>query len=299
MHTHTPDLSKAAQDNRSAEIWAWEQRQYSCVERLKPAPFETETAAAQMEFCKPQHLSQETGAKVVTLFDGRDAPGKGGTIKRVAEYLNPRAERVVALTQPSDCECGTRYFQRDTQRLPMRGEIGLYDQSYYHRPGVERAMGVCAPGDDLELVRQTPEFMQRRARADIRVLKYWDSVFQAEQAERVAAREADPLRRWTRSPIDRARNDPLDDYTNTDTPDAPRPVIRSYDKTSARHTCMRHFLSQLDYPDKDPDVATPVDPKAVDPSPVRSATPKAHYADPIRAPRGFTQTAARADPKGP
>jgi polyphosphate kinase 2 len=227
---------------------------------------------------KVQHWVQETGQKFVMLFEGRDAAGKGGTIKRFTEHLNPREARVVALNKPTDKERGQWYFQRYIKHLPTSGEMVLYDRSWYNRAGVERVragvervMDFCAPNEYLEFIRQTPEFERMLVRSGIKLFKYWFSVTQEEQRARFASRETDPLKRWKLSPIDRASLDKWDDYTKakeamffyTDTADAPWTVIRSNDMKRARLNCMRHFLCQLDYPDKDHAIATPPDPLIV------------------------------------
>lgn len=214
---------------------------------------------------------EETQQKFILLFEGRDAAGKGGTIKRFMEHLNPRAARVVALNKPSDRERGQWFFQRYIKHLPTSGEIVLYDRSWYNRAGVERVMGFCEPAEYLEFMRQTPDFEQMLTRSGTKLFKYWFSVTCEEQMRRFKSRENDPLKRWKLSPIDRASMDRWDDYTEakeamffyTDTADAPWTVIRSNDKKRARLNCMRHFLSQLEYPSKDPNVVTAPDPNIV------------------------------------
>ena len=263
--------SEPRDDPRSAEIIGFEQGQYPYPKRLGRAEYEAEKAALQVELLKVQHWVQETDQKFVMLFEGRDAAGKGGTIKRFTEHLNPRAARVVALNKPTDEERGQWFFQRYVKHLPTAGEIVLYDRSWYNRAGVERVMGFCEPTEYLEFMRQTPEFERMLTRAGIKLFKYWFSVTQDEQRRRFKSRETDPLKRWKLSPIDRASLDKWDDYTEakeamffyTDTADAPWTVIRSNDKKRARLNCMKHFLSQLDYPDKDDTVALPPDPKIV------------------------------------
>jgi polyphosphate kinase len=250
-------------------ITGFEQGEYPYAKKINRAAYEAEKAALQVELLKVQHWVQETGQKFVLLFEGRDAAGKGGTIKRFTEHLNPRAARVVALNKPSDEERGQWFFQRYVKHLPTAGEMVLYDRSWYNRAGVERVMSFCAPTEYLEFMRQTPEFERMLTRSGIRLFKYWFSVTQAEQKQRFASRETDPLKRWKLSPIDRASLDKWDDYTEakeamffyTDTADAPWTVIRSNDKKRARLACIKHFLWQLDYPDKDESVATPPDPK--------------------------------------
>ena len=245
--------------------------EYPYAKKLDRNTYEAEKAALQVELLKVQLWIQETGQKIVMLFEGRDAAGKGGTIKRFMEHLNPRAARVVALNKPNEQERGQWFFQRYIKHLPTAGEIVLYDRSWYNRAGVERVMSFCEPNEYLEFMRQTPEFERMLTRSGIHLFKYWFSVTQDEQRARFQSRETDPLKRWKLSPIDRASLDKWDDYTEakeamffyTDTADAPWTVIRSDDKKRARLNCMRHFLAAFDYPDKDPDVATAPDPLIV------------------------------------
>ncbi|MFC6639479.1 polyphosphate kinase 2 [Sulfitobacter sediminilitoris] len=266
MQTKTASASEV--DSKTTAILGFEQGEYPYAEKMDRKTYEAEKSALQVELLKVQHWVQETGQKFVLLFEGRDAAGKGGTIKRFTEHLNPRAARVVALNKPTDEERGQWYFQRYIKHLPTAGEIVLYDRSWYNRAGVERVMNFCQPTEYLEFMRQTPEFERMLVRSGIKLFKYWFSVTQDEQKARFASRETDPLKRWKLSPIDRASLDKWDDYTEakeamffyTDTADAPWTVIRSNDKKRARLTCMRHFLSQLDYPDKNLKVATPPDP---------------------------------------
>jgi polyphosphate kinase 2 len=233
--------------------------------------YEREKALLQAELLKVQRWAQETGEKFVILFEGRDAAGKGGTIKRYTEHLNPRFARVVALNKPSDEERGQWYFQRYVRWLPTAGEMVFYDRSWYNRAGVERVMGFCTPTEYLEFMRQAPEFERMLVRSGIRLYKYWFSVSREEQRRRFTERATDPLKRWKLSPIDMASLDKWDDYTEakeamffyTDTADAPWVIIKSNDKKRARLNCMKHFLSSLDYPDKDPAIVTPPDPLIV------------------------------------
>jgi polyphosphate kinase len=250
------------------DVTGFEKGIYPYKTKLDRGTYEAEKSALQVELLKVQHWVQETGQKYVLLFEGRDAAGKGGTIKRFTEHLNPRSARVVALNKPTEEERGQWFFQRYVKHLPTAGEIVLYDRSWYNRAGVERVMDFCAPAEYLEFMRQTPEFERMLTRSGIKLFKYWFSVTRDEQKKRFSSRETDPLKRWKLSPIDRASLDKWDDYTEakeamffyTDTADAPWTVIRSNDKKRARLTCMRHFLSLLDYPDKDFEVATPPDP---------------------------------------
>ncbi|NNL17651.1 MAG: polyphosphate kinase 2 [Boseongicola sp.] len=255
----------------NSAILAFETGKYPYSEKLSRSTYEAEKAALQAELLKVQLWIQETGQKVVMLFEGRDAAGKGGTIKRFTEHLNPRAARVVALNKPTDEERGQWYYQRYIKHLPTNGEIVLYDRSWYNRAGVERVMGFCEPGEYLEFMRETPELERMLTRSGIKLIKYWFSVTQGEQHRRFKARETDPLKRWKLSPVDRASLDKWDDYTEakeamffyTDTADAPWTVVKSDDKKRARLNCMRHFLSQFDYPDKDLSIAEAPDPKIV------------------------------------
>jgi len=244
---------------------------YPYSERLDRKTYECEKAKLQAELLKVQLWAQETGQKFVLLFEGRDAAGKGGTIKRFTEHLNPRAARVVALNKPTDEEKGQWYFQRYVSELPTVGEMVFYDRSWYNRAGVERVMGFCEPFEYLEFMRQTPDLERMLVRSGIRLYKYWFSVTRDEQRRRFKSRENDPLKRWKLSPIDKASLGKWDDYTEakeamlfyTDTADAPWTIVKSDDKKRARLNCMRHFLSTLDYPGKDTSIATLPDPRIV------------------------------------
>jgi polyphosphate kinase 2 len=238
---------------------------------LPTRTYEAQKLQLQAELLKVQIWTQETGQKFVVLFEGRDAAGKGGTIKRYMEHLNPRYARVVALTKPSEKENGEWFFQRYINHLPTAGEMVFYDRSWYNRAGVERVMGFCRPDEYLEFMREAPELERMLVRSGIRLFKYWFSVTREEQARRFIMRETDPLKRWKLSPIDKASLDRWDDYTEakeamffyTDTADAPWTVVKSNDKKRARIECMRHFLHHIDYPGKDPEIAIPPDPRVV------------------------------------
>ena len=213
----------------------------------------------QAELLKAQNWVKESGEKIVLLFEGRDAAGKGGTIKRFMEHLNPRGARIVALEKPNERERTQWFFQRYIQHLPAAGEIVFFDRSWYNRAGVERVMGFCRPNEYLEFMRQCPEIERMLVRSGIRLFKYWFSVTREEQRRRFAARETDPLKQWKLSPVDKASLDKWDDYTeakeamffNTDTADAPWTIVKSDDKKRARINCMQHFLASLPYPNKD------------------------------------------------
>ncbi len=244
---------------------------YPYKNKMKRDVYERHKQELQVELLKVQRWVKETGQKIVLIFEGRDAAGKGGTIKRYMEHLNPRGARVVALEKPSEQERGEWYFQRYIRHLPTRGEIVLFDRSWYNRAGVERVMGFCTPMEYLEFMRQTPELERMMVNSGIRLFKYWFSVTQEEQARRFAARQHDPLKQWKLSPIDRESLKKWDDYTEakeamffyTDTADAPWTVVKSSDKKRARVNCMLHFLNSLPYPNKDTHVVRPSDPLIV------------------------------------
>jgi len=250
---------------------AFESGEYPYPVKLGRGKYETVKAELQAELLKVQLWAQETGQRFALIFEGRDAAGKGGTIKRFTEHLNPRAARVVALNKPNEQEQGQWYFQRYVRELPTAGEMVFYDRSWYNRAGVERVMGFCGANDYLEFMRQTPELERMFVRSGIRLYKYWFSVTQGEQKSRFDSRLLDPLKRWKLSPIDKASLGKWDDYTEakeamffyTDTADAPWTVIKSNDKKRARLNCMRHFLASLDYPDKDHAVVGEPDPLIV------------------------------------
>lgn len=256
---------------KTKDLIGFENGKYPYADRLKRADYEKQKADLQAELLKVQLWAAETGQRFILLFEGRDAAGKGGAIKRFTEHLNPRSARVVALNKPTDEERGQWFFQRYVKHLPSSGEIVLYDRSWYNRAGVERVMGFCEPTEYLEFMRQTPEFERMLTRSGIHLYKYWFSVTQSEQARRFKARETDPLKRWKLSPIDKASLDKWDDYTEakeamffyTDTADAPWTVIKSDDKKRARLNCMRHFLATLDYPEKDHSIVGTPDDKIV------------------------------------
>ena len=250
---------------------AFETGEYPYSDRLGVRAYEAEKARLQAELLKLQIWVQETGERFMILCEGRDAAGKGGTIKRFMEHLNPRYARVVALTKPSDVERGQWFFQRYIEHLPTAGEIVFFDRSWYNRAGVERVMGFCGPNEYLEFMREAPELERMFVRSGIRLNKYWFSVTRDEQRRRFAARETDPLKRWKLSPVDKASLDRWDDYTeakeamffHTDTADAPWVIVKSDDKKRARLNAMRHFLSSVDYPEKDTAVVQPPDPLIV------------------------------------
>ncbi len=250
-----------AEDSNSAPLPA----SYPYKNRIKRADYERQKAELQVELLKVQNWVKETGQKIVVIFEGRDAAGKGGTIKRFMEHLNPRGARVVALEKPTEQERGQWYFQRYIPLLPTAGEMVLFDRSWYNRAGVERVMGFCTPQEYLEFMRQTPQLERMLVNSGIRLFKFWFSVSREEQLRRFISRRDDPLKHWKLSPIDIQSLDKWDDYTeakkamffHTDTADAPWTVIKSDDKKRARLNCLRHFLWTLPYPDKNTAILKP------------------------------------------
>jgi len=231
---------------------------YPYKTRMRRPEYERIKADLQIELLKVQNWVKESGQRIVILFEGRDAAGKGGTIKRFMEHLNPRSARVVALEKPTEAERGQWYFQRYVQHLPTSGEMVFFDRSWYNRTGVERVMGFCTPSEYLEFLRQTPEFERMLTNSGLHLFKYWFSVSRDEQLRRFVSRRDDPLKHWKLSPIDIQSLDKWDDYTaakkamffHTDTADAPWTVIKADDKKRARLNCIRHFLWTLPYPGK-------------------------------------------------
>ena len=250
---------------------AFESGEFPYKTRLSEKVYLRHMELLQVELLKAQNWVKETGQRIVLLFEGRDAAGKGGTIKRFMEHLNPRGARVVALEKPSERERSQWYFQRYIQHLPAAGEIVFFDRSWYNRAGVERVMNFCTPNEYLDFMRQCPDLERMFVNSGVRLYKYWFSVTREEQQRRFRSRMTDPLKQWKLSPIDRASMDKWEDYTEakeamfffSDTADAPWIVIKSDDKKRARLNCMQHFLSSLDYPNKDHSVAHGPDPLIV------------------------------------
>jgi len=244
---------------------------YPYKTKIRKSVYEQHKTDLQVELLKVQNWVKLTGERIVVICEGRDAAGKGGTIKRFMEHLNPRAARVVALEKPTDHERGQWYFQRYIKHLPTAGEMVFFDRSWYNRAGVERVMGFCDSLEYLEFMRQVPDLERMLVRSGIRFFKYWFSVTHEEQMRRFYARSGDPLKQWKLSPIDEKSRDKWDEYTEakeamffyTDTADAPWTIIKSDDKKRARLNCMQHFLSVLDYPDKDQHVVRGPDPLIV------------------------------------
>jgi polyphosphate kinase len=236
----------------------WREGAYPYKNLMSRRAYEKQKFRLQVELLKLQAWVKETGQRVVILFEGRDAAGKGGTIKRFMENLNPRGARVVALEKPSESERGQWYFQRYVEHLPTRGEIVLFDRSWYNRAGVERVMGFCSMAEYDEFMRQTPEFERHLVRSGVHLFKFWFSVSRAEQRRRFKERKAHPLKQWKLSPVDLASLDKWDAYTqakeamflHTDTSDAPWTVIKSDCKKRARLNAIRYLLHRLPYTKK-------------------------------------------------
>jgi len=244
---------------------------YPYTDRIARSTYNTEKEKLQIELLKVQNWVKMTGQKIAVIFEGRDAAGKGGTIKRFMEHLNPRAAKVIALEKPTPHEQGQWYFQRYIEHLPTRGEILFLDRSWYNRAGVERVMGFCDQVEYLEFMRQCPEVERMLVNSGIQMFKYYFSVTKKEQRKRFDARQHDPLKQWKMSPVDKAAVSMWSEYTRakeamffyTDTAACPWTIIKSDDKKRARLNCMQHFLSMLDYPDKDLDVVSAPDPLIV------------------------------------
>jgi len=249
----------------------FESGDYPYQSRLRTAAYEDHMLELQRELLKAQRWVEAAGERIILLFEGRDAAGKGGTIKRFTEHMNPRTARVVALQKPTERERTQWYFQRYIAHLPAAGEIVLFDRSWYNRAGVERVMGFCTPNEYLEFMRQCPEFERMLTRSGIRLFKFWFSVSREEQRRRFSMRETDPLKQWKLSPIDRVSLGKWDDYTEakeamffyTDTADAPWTIVKSDDKRRARLNAMQHFLATLGYEGKDRSIVTGPDPLIV------------------------------------
>ena len=255
-------------DGRSVDTW---REGYPYDERMTRAAYEQDKRLLQIEMLKFQKYIKESGQRLVVIFEGRDAAGKGGTIKRFMEHLNPRYARTVALTKPSDREQSQWYFQRYVQHLPSAGEMVLFDRSWYNRAGVERVMGFTSAPDYEQFMAQAPLFERMIVDAGISLTKFWFSVTQSEQRTRFIIRQVDPVRQWKLSPIDLQSLDKWQAYTEakeamirrTDTEWAPWTTVKSNDKKRARINAMRAFLSRFDYAGKDADAVGEPDPLIV------------------------------------
>ena len=240
--------SKISTKKKKVQIWV----------KKETLEYEQELTKLQIELLKFQNHVKEQGLKVLMIFEGRDAAGKGGTIKRITEHLNPRGARVVALEKPSDKETSQWYFQRYTKHLPSAGEIVLFDRSWYNRAGVEPVMGFCSSEDHHEFLREVPEFEQMLVKSGIILMKFYFSVSKKEQAKRFKKRETDPLKQYKLSPVDKESQKLWDKYTiakfsmlmasNTDL--SPWTVVKSDDKKKARINCIKHILANVKYPNK-------------------------------------------------
>ena len=241
------------------------------VKKMKRSDYEDQKEELQIELLKVQSWVKKTGRRVVILFEGRDAAGKGGTIKRFMEHMNPRGARVVALSAPDERERSQWYFQRYVQHLPSAGEIALFDRSWYNRAGVERVMGFCRASEYEEFMRSVPQFEQMLVNSGILLFKYWFAINRKEQFERFQARKGDPLKHWKLSPVDAESQNRWKEYSEaknamfqeTETTWAPWTVVKSNDKKRARINCMRDFLERLDYENKDPKIAIQPEPEIV------------------------------------
>ena len=262
--TGSPDADAVA-------LRAFEFGAYPYATRMRKKQYNEEKRLLQIELLKVQRWVMAKQQKVVAIFEGRDAAGKGGTIKRFMEHLNPRGARVVALMKPTEREKTQWYFHRYVEHLPAASEIALFDRSWYNRAGVEKVMGFCTDEQYREFLVQCPEFEKMLVRSDLWLMKYWLSVTKDEQERRFEARLNDPLKQWKISPIDMAARERWDDYSeardamfaHTDTSEAPWIVIKSDDKRRAHLNCMRHFLRALPYDGRDDRVIQAPDPQVL------------------------------------
>ena len=259
-------------DNPDEELApGWRSGEYPYRNLLSRKSYEKQKYRLQVELLKLQAWVKETGQRLVIVFEGRDAAGKGGTIKRFMEHLNPRGARVVALEKPSEVERGQWYFQRYVQHLPTAGEMVLFDRSWYNRAMVEPVFGFCTDEEYLEFIRQAPEFERNLVRSGIHLIKFWFSVSRKEQRRRFRERKSHPLKHWKLSPVDMASLDKWDEYTRakesmffyTDTADSPWTVVKSDCKKRARLNALRYVLHKLPYANKDLEHLGPIDPLLV------------------------------------
>ena len=268
---HLPKASKTPRSTRDDLAEDWRRGGYPYKYKMLRSDYEAQKFVLQTELLKLQAWVKESRQRVVILFEGRDAAGKGGAIKRFMEHLNPRGARVVALEKPSEVERGQWYFQRYVQHLPTAGEIVLFDRSWYNRAGVERVMGFCSPAQARAFLEEAPLFEQHLSNSGIRVIKLWFSVSRAEQQRRFKSRDKDPLKQWKLSPVDIASRGRWADYTRakkamfaaTDMSYAPWTVINSDCKKRARLAAMRVVLTAFDYDGRDADNVGTVDPRLV------------------------------------
>ena len=258
-------------DGSAVDTW---RQGYPYGERMDRTDYEREKRLLQIEMLKVQYWAKRTGNRLVVVFEGRDAAGKGGTIKRFMEHLNPRGARIVALEKPTARESTSWYFQRYVAHLPSAGELVLFDRSWYNRAVVERVMGFCTDDEYREFLRQAPRFEEMLTRSGILFVKLWFSVSRSEQHTRFLIRQIDPVRQWKLSPTDLKSLDHWSDYTEakeamffyTDTEYAPWTVVKSNDKKRARLAAMRHVLSLYDYDEKDTELVGEPDPLILGPA---------------------------------
>ena len=280
------DIMKKMREDPTAIGTLFKEGKYPYTDRIARRAYEREKKKLQIELLKVQSWVKLTGQKIVIIFEGRDAAGKGGTIKRFMEHLNPRAARVVALEKPTPHELGQWYFQRYVVHLPTCGEILFLDRSWHNRAGVERVMGYCNQIEYLEFMRECPEFERMLVNSGIKLFKYYFSVTRKEQRERFESRNHDPLKQWKLSPVDKAAVGLWDEYTrakesmffHTDTAASPWTIVKSDDKKRARLNCLQHFLGHLDYPGKDHHTVKGADPLIVG-SPKAILRPDVHLDD--------------------
>jgi polyphosphate kinase len=257
-------------DGTPVDTW---REDYPYDERMPRDEYERAKRLLQIELVKLQNWVKDTGQRLIIVFEGRDAAGKGGTIKRFTEHLNPRGATVVALEKPSERERTQWYFQRYVTHLPAAGEIVLFDRSWYNRAGVERVMGFCTEEEYLEFMREAPEFERMLVHSGLSLTKFWFSVSRSEQRTRFVIRQVDPVRQWKLSPMDIKSLDKWDAYTDakdamfadTSTANAPWTVVKSNDKKRARLEAMRHILERFDYDRKDPEIVGKPDRKIIGP----------------------------------
>ncbi|MFC8127031.1 polyphosphate kinase 2 [Streptomyces sp. NPDC057302] len=260
-------------DGQGEPLRTWREN-YPYREKLRRKDYERRKRILQIELLKLQRSVREQGQRVVVVCEGRDAAGKGGTIKRFTERLNPRGARVVALDKPTEREAGEWYFQRYVAQLPAAGEIVFFDRSWYNRAGVEPVMGFCTPRQHEEFLEQAPLFEKMITDDGIVLVKFWFSVSRAEQRTRFAIRQVDPVRQWKLSPTDLASLDLWDAYTHakvemfraTDTVHAPWSVIKFNDKRRGRLEAIRHLLLRVDYEAMDKDAVGEADPLIIGPA---------------------------------
>ena len=271
------NVALVSPDDEIVQTW---REDYPYTRLMRPRRYEKEKRLLQIELLKLQRSVRSQQKRLAILFEGRDAAGKGGTIKRFTENLNPRGAHVVALDRPTEREQTEWYLQRYIAHLPAAGEIAMFDRSWYNRAGVERVMGFTSQEEVMEFLREAPEFERMLARDGIILIKFWFSVSRTEQLRRFVRRQVDPVKRWKLSPIDLASLDKWDEYTKakesmffyTDLADAPWTVVKSNDKKRARIEAMRYVLSRIPYEDRDESVVGRPDPLIVGPAPLLHET---------------------------